>query len=61
MSEPAAVEVEPQAGDDATIGTILALADREEELEAMRRMFVFSMGVSVGLALALYMVLRRDL
>jgi hypothetical protein len=41
------------------IGTVMALADREEEIEHLRRMLVFSVGVSVGLAFALHLVLRR--
>jgi hypothetical protein len=58
MSDTEATDVKEPGPDDG-IAAILALADREEEIEQLRRVLVFSIGMSCGLIIALNLVLRN--
>ena len=57
MSEE--VKIEEQAED--SIAAVLALADRDQEIESLKRNLIFTIGVSVGLLIALHLLLKREI
>jgi hypothetical protein len=57
---PEEAKIEEHAAYAEQIAGVLALADRDGEIEALKRHLIFSIGVSVGLLIALHLLLRRD-
>lgn len=44
-----------------SLDAVLAIADRDEEIESLKRHLVFSIGISVGLLVALHLILRSEM